>query len=195
MKKYFYILIACILAISCSKSEPQLDRTIFIPDEENPNLPAYTEAGYNSFGAKYERQYFLATNNNIPCKIVYNNDSLSFWLIGAINGSNAVLTVTFPSAPVKTPDDLQILNNLQIDLSQGSVVKFTSNYTPTILNVSGGTLYFKRFQSLSIDDKFNRIILSGTFDIRFMNNGFPESLSDGRFDLGITGNDFQSYAQ
>jgi hypothetical protein len=36
----------------------------------------------------------------------------------------------------------------------------------------------------------NRIILSGTFELRFLKNGHPESISKGRFDMGITDKNF-----
>ena len=45
--------LAIILA-SCSK-EFELDKSVFIPDKDYPDLPAYTEWGYNTFGALYDR--------------------------------------------------------------------------------------------------------------------------------------------
>jgi hypothetical protein len=56
-------------------------------------------------------------------------------------------------------------------------------------------LYFKRIQLLSIDDIENRIILSGTFGIKFLKNGLSETISDGRFDIGITDRDFHSFSE
>jgi hypothetical protein len=60
----------------------------------------------------------------------------------------------------------------------------------TTLNIVEGELHFKRAQLLSIDDQLNRVILSGTFDLRFLQSDFPTYISDGRFDVGITKNYF-----
>ena len=191
MKKYIAILaVLSFLMFSCS--DETLDRTIFIPDEDNRSLPAYTEWGYNSFGAVYERRNFVAANHIVPCKIVYQNGMLNFSLIGvqqSVSGQTA-LTFSFPLSEVETIADLAVLHEMEINLTQNSTVTLEENNVETTLNVLGGTLHFKRFQLLRVDDKINRIILSGTFEIRFLRNGRPESISNGRFDLGITDRDF-----
>jgi hypothetical protein len=166
--------------------------TIFIPDEDNPELPAYTEWGYNSFGAFYERDIFKSTNNIVPCKIVYSYGTLDFSLLGRYLSKEAVLTFSFPlSEEVKTIEDLSVLHNIRI-LTRDCIVKFEENSSQITLEVLSGELYFKRFQLLWVDEKVNRIILSGTFEVRFLKNGRPESISDGRFDMGITDKDFYS---
>ena len=53
------------------------------------------------------------------------------------------------------------------------------------ITVLSGNLFFKRVQLLRINDKENRAILSGTFELTFLRNQLPEILSYGRFDLGI----------
>jgi hypothetical protein len=63
--------------------------------------------------------------------------------------------------------------------------------TAVNLDVLSGELCFKRAQLLNIDDKPDRVILSGTFTIRFLNQEIPEVMSDGRFDVGIN-KDFYS---
>jgi hypothetical protein len=192
MKTHFFsfITIFSLLLFSCSSG---LDRTIFIPDEDNPELPAYTEWGYNSFGAVYEREVIYSTNYIVPCKIVYKDGALEFSLIGRYLGRTTTLTFSFPLSEVKTIEDLSALHNLQIDLTENCIVKLEDNNTPLTLEVLSGKLHFKRFQLLRVDEKLNRIILSGTFELRFLKNGRPESISDGRFDMGVTDNDFYSY--
>lgn len=59
-----------------------------------------------------------------------------------------------------------------------------------LLNLIAGNLTFKRAQQLRVDDKNDRIILSGTFDVQFLNNNRPESFSRGRFDVGLIEQDF-----
>ena len=190
MKKYISTLaIFSLLLFSCD--ENSLDRTIFIPDENNPDLPAYTEWGYNSFGAIYERAVIVSTNSIVPCKIVYKDDILDFSLIGQYNREKMTLTFSFPLPGLQTIDDLADLNDLKVDLTENCTIKLNNSQIP--LEVLSGQLHFKRIQLLSVDEKFNRIILSGTFEARFLRDGLPEAISDGRFDIGVTSKDFYNY--
>jgi hypothetical protein len=174
MKKAYLILFAAALLFSCI-GEEVMDRTIFIPDEDNATLPAYTEWGYNSFGAKYGRDYFLVSNYIVPCKILYNNNHLQFSLSGEYRYSkDMTLSFVFPFPQITDYKDLMQLNATEIDLTDADcTVKMSQEGTETTLNVLGGTLHFKRAQLLSIDDQVNRVILSGTFEVRFLQTDFP----------------------
>ena len=193
MRKFSFILLISTLLLACSKDE--MDRTIFIPDETDGNLPAYTEWGYNSFGAEYEREYFLATNTIVPCKIVYKENKLQFLLNGRVGYKEMSLIFIFPVAQAcHNYDDLMQLDKVKIDLSSyNCTVKMVQDGQETLLDGVKGELYFKRAQLLKIDDAVNRVILSGTFELRFLKNDFPTYISDGRFDLGITKNVFYAY--
>jgi len=194
MKKYKLITIVLLLLCSCSSD--LLEQTIYIPDPDDSNLPAYTELGYNSFGVKYERMYFTATSDIVPCKIVYQNGVMSFSLNGRIGAGyyssyygneEMSLIFSFPTSQMNEYQDLIVLNNTTIDLTGASCeVKMIRNSQPEVLTVLSGNLTFKRAQLLSVDDKENRAILSGTFDLKFVRNNVPEVMSNGRFDLGIT---------
>jgi len=195
MKRIHLILLISLLLFSCAK-DGELDRTIFIPEDDDSYLPAYTEWGYNSFGAEYERDYFLVSNKIMPCKIMYHNNQLQFSLHGILkkDHTNMVMLFTFPFTQMVAYKDLVQLNSVKIDLAANDcVVKILQDSSEMTLNVLDGELYFKRTQLLSIDDIENRVILSGTFDLRFLQNGFPSTISDGRFDLGITKNLFYAY--
>ncbi|MDR1197773.1 MAG: hypothetical protein LBK94_02000 [Prevotellaceae bacterium] len=195
MKKICLILFVGALLLSSCAKEDVMDRTIFVPDEEDNNLPAYTEWGYNSFGAKYERDYFLVSNSIVPCKILYNNSRLQFSLSGKIDyDGNMTLLFDFPFVQMSGYQDLIQLNNTEIDLSDvDCTVKILQNGVENTLNVLDGKLHFKRAQLLSIDDQVNRVILSGIFDLRFLQDGFPLTISNGRFDVGITQDVFHAY--
>lgn len=167
-----------------------MDKTVFIPDEDDPILPAYTEWGYNSFGAEYERDYFLVSHKIVPCKITYSNQQLQFLLHGTTNytGKEMKLLFVFNSEQISELEDFKKLHQKEIDLSAHECTVKMDN---TVLEVSAGKLHFKRVQLLIIDNEpMNRVLLSGTFDLNFMQNGFPASISNGRFDLGITKKDF-----
>jgi len=193
MKKHILIFtILSLLFFSCD--EGSLDRTIYIPDEDHPDLPAYTEWGYNSFGAFYERDKIGSTNDIVPCKIVYKDGILDFSLLGRYLQKNTALTFSFPLSEIKTIEDLAILHNFKLDLTENCTVTLEEDNYPTTFEVRSGELHFKRFQLLRVDERLNRIILSGTFEVRVLKNGRPETISNGRFDIGITNNDFYSYA-
>ena len=188
-------MIISALLSACSRDE--MDRTIFIPDEEDYNLPAYTEWGYNSFGAEYERDYFLATDQIVPCKILYQDNKLEFSLYGRVNHShNMSLSFIFPFDTIRKYEDLLKLHDRKIDLSDdcfisnGTVIIVENGDSITLEAIKEGELHFKRAQLLRIDDVVNRIILSGTFELYFRKNGRPTALTKGRFDMGITKRDF-----
>lgn len=193
MKRVYLLLIISILILSCS--DDVLDRTIFIPDEENNNLPAYTEWGYNTFGAKFERDYFLAHQKITPCKVVYKDGEIHFLLNGTIRDNKEMgLLFIFPTTPINNYEDLLKLHDFQIDLSNNDcVVKMIQDNIETKLDIKEGLLHFKRAQFLSIDESPNRTILSGIFELRYFQNEFPITISSGRFDLGINESCFYSY--
>ena len=204
MKNYLYITALLLpLLFSCSKID-EMDRTIFIPDEENSQMPAYTEWGYNSFGAIYERSYFLVSNSIVPCKITYQSGMLNFYLIGRLTdrsysynygGINMELSFSFPFSDINDYTGLIELNNTVIDLTDPlckvsiEIGKDKEELTPL-----SGNLTFKRAQLLKIDGKENRVILSGLFELNFLKDGRPETISDGRFDVGIN-RDFYRFTE
>ena len=67
--RFTVILLVAIGFGSCD-NEYELDKSIFIPDKDYPSLPAYTEWGYNTFGALYNREPFVNSDFSIPTKII-----------------------------------------------------------------------------------------------------------------------------
>ena len=201
MKKYLYLTAIIILLFpSCEYDE--MDRTIFVTDENDNNMPAYTEWGYNSFGAIYERSYFLVSNNIVPCKITYQSGMLNFYLIGKLkdnsysynySGTDMVLTFSFPFSDIDDYTGLMELNNTVVDLTAPLckvIIEIDKNKEE--LTPINGNLTFKRAQLLKIDGKENRVILSGVFDVSFLKDSRPETISGGRFDVGIS-NDYRYF--
>ncbi|MDR2041440.1 MAG: hypothetical protein LBP98_03895 [Tannerella sp.] len=197
------ILPACLLALLSACSD--IERTIFIRDDHDSNLPAYTEWGYNSFGAKYERLYFFVHKSIVPCKITHWEGRLHFSLAGILGEDTygyydslypetMTLTVSFPAEPMYEYRDLVALHGRVIDLADASCEVNIERTDQTGLTVTPikGHLTFRRAQLLRIDEKENRVILSGNFDLQFLANGKPESIADGRFDVGIY-TDFYSF--
>jgi len=194
MKTYCFAVI--ILLFSSCESFDEMEQTVFIPDETDKNLPAYTEWGYNSFGAKYERMYFFSTNNIVPCKITVYNGMMTFSLSGRVSSNNTTygsgesMTLYF-SFPVNEPmnyyKDLMIFHQQHIDLTDTAcVLRMLRGSNMEDITLLSGDLFFKRVQLLRINEQENRVILSGTFELTFLRNQLPEILSKGRFDVGIS---------
>jgi len=103
------------------------------------------------------------------------------------NDNQMSLTFSFPSSPMNEYQDLMALDKKDIDLTDVSCeVKMTRDSQTETLSILSGHLTFKRAQLLSVDEKENRVILSGVFDLKFLRSDIPEVMSDGRFDLGLT---------
>ena len=194
MKTYCFAVI--ILLFSSCEPFDEMEQTVFIPDETDKNLPAYTEWGYNSFGAKYERMYFFSTNNIVPCKITVYNGMMTFSLSGRVNSSNTTygggesmtLYFTFPvNEPMNYYKDLMIFHQKHIDLTDTTCeLRMMRGSNTEEITLLSGDLFFKRVQLLRINEQENRVILSGTFELTFLRNQLPEILSKGRFDVGIS---------
>jgi len=185
MKKYSIIAIIMLL---CSCESDEMEQTIFVPDSTDSSLPAYTEWGYNSFGALYERNYFLATNDIVPCKITYKNGIMTFTLSGRVKSSgNMTLYFSFPiSERMKDYSDLLVLHQKEIDLTNSTCeVRILNGSKTENITLLSANLFFKRAQLLRINDREDRVILSGTFDLSFLRNQLPEAMTKGRFDVGI----------
>lgn len=200
MKKLFLIFAPSILIfLACSK-ENELKKSVFVYDKEFVDLPAYSEWGYNTFGAYYDRTPFVSNNWTVPAKIIVQNNAMSLVLAGYKPSenyySNSEMTLTF-RMPGFAPADytgLLLLNDSVLDLSkpvyQVLVSIDTANYTAAILN---GELKFKRVQNLLVDKKQVEVILSGYFEFKALINNKPITVSDGRFDVGISSDNFYRY--
>ena len=184
MKNYLYLtVIISLLLTSCFKK----DELIYIPDKNDRNLPAYTEVGYNSFGAVYESSYFIVEKDIAPCKIIYQSGMLDFHLIGKLrNYQDMDVTFSFPFPTIDDYTDLAELNNTVIDLSDPLCsVEIKIDNKKEVVTQIHGKLTFKRVQLLKIDGKANRTNLSGFFEVSFLKDGKTETISEGRFDVGI----------
>jgi len=196
MKKYGLIIIL-LLSCSCYNEKSGFDKYIFIPDKEDPHLPAYTDFGYNIFGAKYGNSYFLSSSSS-SFGVDYHGGILDFWLSGRqesnTNTTSMSLTFSFPSSPIYTYQDLVSLSGTSIDLTGAScnlIMRYEYQKADTLI-VSKGHLNFKQARILRIDNEEDRAILSGTFDAQFLRNALPEVISNGRFDLGVTGVNYRN---
>lgn len=201
MKINLVIVLAISLVFSGCSKENELKKSVMVYDTEYTDLPAYSEWGYNTFGAYYDRVVFIWNNEKVPAKVIVENNDMSFNLDGQkgadyyYENSNA-MTITFKLTGFAPQGyaDLALLNDTILDLTNPAyqvIVSFdTVKYTAKILS---GELNFKRAQNLWVDNTQEEVILSGYFDFKALVNDNPVTVSNGRFDVGIGPDNFYNY--
>jgi len=205
---YFYIPLAVIILASCSTSEFELEKSVYEPDAVMPSLPAYTEWGYNTFGAFYERKLFTYNDEEVPAKVINSAGMTRFILKGELDRIDyddyydgydpdyTLMSLTFelPDFNPETYTDLVLLNDKVIDLTAPDLDVILVIGTDTVdMDIFDGELEFKRVQHLFVDENPVKVILSGYFGFQALVNGEPVSMSYGRFDVGVDRYDFARY--
>jgi len=193
-----FILIICI-AYGCKKND--FKTYVWIYDSDYPELPVYSEMGYNTFGAYYDKLVFISNEELAPAKVIATNNFTSFELFGHYGaiynyGDYNTMAMKF-RIPVNQPkeySDLISLNGAVIDLkdtlSQVTIIKDTSEYIADILS---GELTFKKAQFLIVDKKPIEVILSGYLNFNALINNDSISVREGRFDVGVGPENFYVY--
>lgn len=192
MKRILYIVFLALTLMGCSR-ESDLRKSIFIPDPENPDLPAYTEWGYNTFGAYINNDLFLYADNEEPLMITATNSYVEFMFTGYRGeawheGTKTKLYIQTSKILPTTAEDLASLNGKAVNLADpASAVYISYNGTKTKLTKLNGTIVFDRVQRIIIDKKYTQMILSGHFDLsgEIGVGGTSVRITDGRFDSGI----------
>jgi hypothetical protein len=192
------IIIACTLffLVACD-TENELKRSVFVPDPENPELPSYSEWGYNTFGAYYDRTIIVSNYDDVPAKIIVGDGSTSFRLDGDRKtsefsvGESIQLDFVFPDMAPTTYADLVDLNETTFDLIADNVTLIISTQNGTAeAEILEGDLTFVRAQTLIVDEEQHEVILSGTFNVKFVVDNVAVTISEGRFDVGIGPDNF-----
>lgn len=172
--------------------DSDLHRTIFVRDKLNPDLPKYSEWGYNTFGAYVNDEVFVSVND--------------YWDPATLSPVDTAMTLSFHGQKISkdrdstdmilyfiihrnSPRDSQYLlslNDAVIDLKtfSGKVI-IGSDSTMYPVTVNNGELHFIRVQNLFVDNNPEETILSGTFQFEGIMNENPISVTLGRFDVGV----------
>ncbi|HLP04481.1 MAG TPA: hypothetical protein VK152_03530 [Paludibacter sp.] len=186
MKKHILLPIIACLLLATSCTEETLDQSVFVPDVNNPGLPAYSEWGYNTFGAYIDRSVFVSNNQDLPAKIIVSADTFNLRLAGEWRGNPTTLKISIKGYVPNDYTGLVSLNDSTVNLaSDACVVTLYENNVPLRLNVFEGQIHFKRVQKLFVDKEMTETILSGTFNFKTFYHNEPIAISKGRFDLGI----------
>jgi hypothetical protein len=192
------ISILILLFLSGCKKETELKKSVFVADTETPELPAYSEWGYNTFGAFYDRQIFRSSDALVPSKVFSSDTAMQLILEGQLwtdlyNNSYSDMSLIFILKGF-TPENYQelvALNDSTIDMKDPRcIVQITGSLILKPVNILSGTIYFKRVQNLSVDKQHIEAILSGYFEFQALINNKPVTVSEGRFDLGIGSDNF-----
>jgi hypothetical protein len=188
------LIIVLVILSSCSRD---LERSIFIKDPEFPELPKYSEWGLNTFGVYIDRVPFISNDVDRPAKVILYDEKLSFTLAGDRHGvyfSPSNLSLNFVFSPAQNVEDyvgLVQLHDTSWDLTdENMLVIFSEAANTDTLKILNGTLKFTRAQHLFVDKVSEEAILSGTFEFQANYNGTFTTFSNGRFDVGISKNNF-----
>lgn len=194
------IIFLVMLLGACIGPDPDLQRSIFIADPEFPELPGYSEWGYNTFGAYYDRQPFISNNVETPVKIIERTGSTSFGFTGQKGpyayGTHDAFSMYFvvPDLQPETYEGLMVLHNSSWDLSDENIqVIVSEGSSQDTLGILNGSLTFSRAQYLIVDKEVQEVILSGRFEFQAIRRGVPITVSNGRFDVGIADHNFFRY--
>lgn len=201
MKTRIFIFMAVFFLVAGCSKENELKKSVMIYDEEFTDLPAYSEWGYNTFGAYYDREVFISNNVAVPGKVIVTNNEMTFLLDGQKGSlyyyddyAGMSITLKMPGFTPENYHDLLVLNDTVFDLTNPAyevIVSIdTMDYTADILS---GEFNFKRVQNLLVDAQQIEVILSGYFEFKALIDEKPVTVSNGRFDVGIGTDNFYNY--
>ena len=197
MKKIIILFTSILIFASCSKNN-ELKDSVLIYDSELTDLPQYSEWGYNTFGAYYDREVFISNNYVVPGKVIVSDNAMKFILNGNIKttnyyGNSGKMSISFNISDF-TPQkysDLTSLNEKSYNLKETSnqviITIGTTEYTEEVIS---GKLTFKKVQNLLVDKQPVQVILSGYFELQILIDNIPTTISNGRFDIGIGEDNF-----
>ncbi len=189
----FSILIIAFCSGACN-DEKELQKSIYVEDSTNPGLPKYSELGYNTFGAYYDREAFTSSEI-VPVKVVVTNGETAFIFNGRKGESNeAALTFKISDFEAQQYSDLISLNGIMLDLTDATHSVFIKNGAiEEQVQIINGMFKFNKVRNVIVDLEQAEIILSGTFEFQALVDGQPITVSDGRFDVGVANDNFYKY--
>lgn len=197
MNKSLTICLIILVGMFGCETEQKLEKSVFISDSMNPELPVYSEFGYNTFGAYFDRAPFVSEEFETPGKIVVAEGDTQFILKGLRKSqyANEPMQLKFTISDLNPVDltGLATLHQRSIDLvsEQVGVTVTLGTGSPELpVEVIEGTLTFIRYQNVFVDLLPQQVILSGEFALQFTLEGQPVAIKSGRFDLGISPGNF-----
>ncbi len=180
--------------------DDKCNHIVWIDDDEFAGLPAYTEQGYNTFGAYINGQTFTSNRNEYITQISFQSGDQTLTLslepfYARLSPTNiGKLSFTFPYSHINKYTDLRNLQGTKIDLTNNNVeVQVLTNSelsAEQTITVESGELNFQRVQILTVDNEVLEAIVSGTFEFNGSNDQLLLNVTHGRFDAGVDANNF-----
>jgi hypothetical protein len=196
-KIYSLFATVSIMVFVCACStEHDLEKTVFIEDKNAPGLPIYSEWGYNSFGAYFDRMPFKSSEAFTPAKIEITEGIARFILEGDKGpkyslGDRLRLTMTLPGFTPGNYQELIELHDTEINLaSSDGLVEVSLNGETLASDLLSGKITFIRAQRLLVDKVVTEVILSGRFELKVVLDGSTVTIDEGRFDVAINDDNF-----
>lgn len=187
----FIIITACI-TFGCD-DDSQLQQSVFVEDPSNPGLPKYSELGYNTFGAYYDRQAFTSSEI-VPIKVIVTEGVTSFLLSGQMAMEDMAINLTMADLNPDEFTDLMTLDEVTLDLTdEDYTIVIIEDGVETEAEILNGTFHFIRTQELVADKQLVGVVLSGVFEFQALVNGDPITVSNGRFDVSVGNDNFFSF--
>lgn len=200
MKKlstYMLLILSFTIILFSCKKDNELSKSIYIPDPENNGLPAYSEWGYNTFGAYIDRCIFVSNDYVIPVKVIVTEGNTSIRFQGghgSCSDGEEFLTFKLLGFSPESYTDFSIFNDSTINLTNENVEVYMHDESEiNKVHVISGEFTFRRIQKLYVDDELVEIIASGVFEVKGLMQGEPGFINDGRFDVGIGNDNFYRY--
>lgn len=188
-KQIILLLLTGCLFFGCD-DDSALENSIYVHDAENPGLPEYSELGYNTFGAYYDRQPF-SSSSIVPVKVIVTEGVTSFALNGWMANHEMSITVQMSDFLPADYTDLIELHDTSLDLEDEDLtVIIEEDGVEQEAEILNGTFHFKRTQNLYVDKELYGVVLSGTFEFQAIVDGEPITVSKGRFDVSVNENNF-----
>jgi hypothetical protein len=192
-----FALCLMIAFVTACDTESELKKSVFIEDPHADGLPLYSEWGYNTFGAYYDRTVLRSNDFDTPAKIIADNEATIFSLEGErINGGYGAgepvkLDFILPGIMPATYEELVSLHDTSFDLMTDDVrLLVTIDGVTAEAQILQGDLTFIRAQNLVVDAVPMEVILSGRFNVKFIADQVSVDISDGRFDVGVGPDNF-----
>lgn len=205
MKKLIFALAFAASALSACDDDDIIDETIWVSDSNNRHLPAYTEWGYNTFGARVNDGYLLSHRYGYssPCRFNSGDDFMTIEMFGHEDyyhrfGDNDYLEglrFNIKLDHITEYKELTTLGGRTFDLSDDSQtisveLLFSSPRTgddeARLLSVERGSITFSKVVLLRIDEEVEEAIVAGTFEIYgTLSDGKKYHITKGRFDFGV----------
>jgi len=205
MKKHIIFLLAITVLFTSCYVDYDLEKSVFIEDSEFEGLPIYSEWGYNTFGAYYDRKAFVSNNEDIPLKIISTDNTTTFIFKGELlntdeypysryNEGDMLMKLIIENLEFGEYSDLTILNKTKYNLLNSDLkISIDIDGEFEDVEIIDGEFEFVKAQFLLVDNEQKGLILSGLFDFKFLINDEPISISHGRFDMNVNEEVFFSF--